>query len=54
MALGSSVWVFLLLCNEAIKTYRANPHFNIGDIKIPDYKVEARELLKALRSDWAK
>jgi len=36
-AIGASVWVFLLLCNEAIKTYRVNPHFIIVDWKIPTW-----------------
>ncbi|KAF2773866.1 hypothetical protein EJ03DRAFT_70655 [Teratosphaeria nubilosa] len=35
--LGSSTWVFLLLCNEAIKTYRQNPHFDIMGTKIPTW-----------------
>ncbi|KAJ9659766.1 putative rhomboid protease [Coniosporium apollinis] len=34
---GTSVWVFLLLANEAMKTYRTNPHFIIGDVKIPTW-----------------
>ncbi|SMQ55296.1 unnamed protein product [Zymoseptoria tritici ST99CH_3D7] len=34
---GASVWVFLLLSNEAIKTYRQNPHFEISDVKIPTW-----------------
>lgn len=37
-AVGSSVWVFLLLCNEAMKQYRVNPYFQLGeDIKIPTW-----------------
>ncbi|KAK3073815.1 putative rhomboid protease [Teratosphaeriaceae sp. CCFEE 6253] len=36
-ATGASVWVFLLLSAEAIKTYRANPHFTLGDVKIPTW-----------------
>lgn len=36
-AVGSSVWVFLLLCNEAMKTYRQNPYFILGDVKIPTW-----------------
>lgn len=36
-AVGASVWVFLLLCNEAIKTYRQNPYFELGDFKIPTW-----------------
>lgn len=35
--MGASVWVFLLLCNEAMKTYRANPFFQISDVKIPTW-----------------
>ncbi|OAL35785.1 hypothetical protein AYO20_04935 [Fonsecaea nubica] len=35
--LGSSIWVFLLLAAEAIKTYRANPYLEIGDQKIPTW-----------------
>lgn len=34
---GSSIWVFLLLANESIKTYRQNPHFDIMDYKIPTW-----------------
>jgi len=36
-AIGASVWVFLLLCNEAVKTYRVNPYFSILDYKIPTW-----------------
>jgi membrane associated rhomboid family serine protease len=36
-ALGSSVWVFLLLANESIKQYRQNPHFTILDVRIPTW-----------------
>ncbi|KIW37404.1 hypothetical protein, variant [Exophiala oligosperma] len=35
--LGSSVWVFLLLAAESIKTYRANPHIEISGQKIPTW-----------------
>ncbi|PGH26618.1 hypothetical protein AJ80_01747 [Polytolypa hystricis UAMH7299] len=35
--LGSSVWVFLLLGSEAIKTYQSHPHFSIGTYKIPTW-----------------
>ncbi|KAK5061038.1 putative rhomboid protease [Exophiala bonariae] len=35
--LGASIWVFLLLASEAIKTYRANPHFDIAGQKIPTW-----------------
>ncbi|KAK5172939.1 putative rhomboid protease [Saxophila tyrrhenica] len=36
-ALGASVWVFLLLASESIKTYRANPNFQILDVRIPTW-----------------
>ncbi|KXL50228.1 hypothetical protein M433DRAFT_61649 [Acidomyces richmondensis BFW] len=36
-AVGASVWVFLLLCNEAVKTYRVNPYFSILEYKIPTW-----------------
>jgi len=36
-AIGASVWVFLLLCNEAMKTYKTNPHFTILDYRIPTW-----------------
>lgn len=35
--LGASIWVFLLLGVEAIKTYRANPYFDISGYKIPTW-----------------
>ncbi|KAK5957618.1 Glycosyl phosphatidyl inositol protein transamidase complex subunit [Knufia fluminis] len=35
--LGSSVWVFLLLGVEAIKTFRANPYLEIASVKIPTW-----------------
>ncbi|ETI25033.1 hypothetical protein G647_04403 [Cladophialophora carrionii CBS 160.54] len=35
--LGASIWVFLLLASEAIKTYKANPHLEIGGQKIPTW-----------------
>ncbi|GAB7361230.1 hypothetical protein MBLNU230_g1291t1 [Neophaeotheca triangularis] len=34
---GASVFVFLLLCSEAIKTYRQNPHFTISTYSIPTW-----------------
>ncbi|KAL4990343.1 Gaa1-like protein [Aspergillus falconensis] len=34
---GSSVWVFLLLGSEAIRTYKSNPYFSIGNTKIPTW-----------------
>jgi membrane associated rhomboid family serine protease len=36
-AIGSSVWVFLLLANEAMKQYRTNPYFQLGDVRIPTW-----------------
>ncbi|TKA22354.1 hypothetical protein B0A50_08173 [Salinomyces thailandicus] len=36
-AIGASVWVFLLLCNEAIKTYKENPFFDVQGVKIPTW-----------------
>jgi membrane associated rhomboid family serine protease len=35
--IGSSIWVFLLLCNESMKTYKQNPHFQLSDYKIPTW-----------------
>lgn len=35
--LGASLWVFLLLGIEAIKTYRTNPHFTVGTVQIPTW-----------------
>lgn len=35
--LGASIWVFLLLGIEAIKTYRSNPFFEISTYKIPTW-----------------
>ncbi|KAL4952652.1 Gaa1-like protein [Aspergillus filifer] len=34
---GSSVWVFLLLGSEAIRTYKSNPYFSVGNYKIPTW-----------------
>jgi glycosylphosphatidylinositol transamidase len=34
---GSSVWVFLLLGSEAIRTYKSNPYFSLGTTKIPTW-----------------
>ncbi|KAL2441791.1 Rhomboid protein 2 [Exophiala dermatitidis] len=34
---GSSIWVFLLLASESIKTYKANPHFEISGHQIPTW-----------------
>ncbi|KAJ6126694.1 Gaa1-like protein [Penicillium sp. IBT 18751x] len=35
--IGASVWVFLLLGSEAIRTYKTNPHFSLGPYKIPTW-----------------
>ncbi|KIV96354.1 hypothetical protein PV10_00235 [Exophiala mesophila] len=35
--LGASIWVFLLLASESIKTYRANPYLEIAGQKIPTW-----------------
>lgn len=35
--LGSSIWVFMFLAVEAVKTYRTNPHFQLGTIQIPTW-----------------
>jgi len=35
--LGASVWVFMLLGMEAIKTYRTNPYFVLGTTQIPTW-----------------
>lgn len=32
-----SIWVFTLLAMEACKTYKTNPHFQLGDYKIPTW-----------------
>jgi glycosylphosphatidylinositol transamidase len=32
-----SIWVFTLLAMEAMKTYKANPYFMLGDTKIPTW-----------------
>ncbi|KAJ5253460.1 hypothetical protein N7505_012123 [Penicillium chrysogenum] len=34
---GASIWVFLLLGSEAIKTYRSHPNFSLGPYKIPTW-----------------
>jgi glycosylphosphatidylinositol transamidase len=33
----NSVWVFLLLASEAIKTFRTNPYFQVGTLKVPTW-----------------
>lgn len=35
--LSRSIWVFLLLSIESIKTYRANPYLSISTYKIPTW-----------------
>ncbi|KAK6838277.1 hypothetical protein RU639_000596 [Aspergillus parasiticus] len=34
---GASVWVFLLLGTEAIKTFKSHPYFSLGNYKIPTW-----------------
>ncbi|KAL3429675.1 Gaa1-like protein [Aspergillus tetrazonus] len=34
---GSSVWIFLLLGSEAIRTYKSHPYFSLGTTKIPTW-----------------
>ncbi|KAF7180282.1 hypothetical protein CNMCM7691_009449 [Aspergillus felis] len=34
---GASVWVFLLLGSEAIRTFKSNPYFSLGTTKIPTW-----------------
>ncbi|KAL8693569.1 MAG: hypothetical protein Q9218_001611 [Villophora microphyllina] len=35
--LGASIWVFVLLGIEGIKTYKANPHFALSTYRIPTW-----------------
>ncbi|KAF2869023.1 hypothetical protein BDV95DRAFT_109902 [Massariosphaeria phaeospora] len=35
--MGASIWVFLLLASEAMKTSKTNPNFSIGPYKIPTW-----------------
>ncbi|KAF2122105.1 hypothetical protein BDV96DRAFT_562925 [Lophiotrema nucula] len=35
--MGASIWVFLLLSSEAIKTHKTNPNFSVGPYKIPTW-----------------
>lgn len=35
--MGASVWVFLLLAVEAMRTYRTNPYFTIATVNIPTW-----------------
>ena len=37
LIIGLSIWVFTLLAMEAVKTYKTNPFFVLGDIKIPTW-----------------
>ncbi|RNJ53814.1 putative rhomboid protease [Verticillium nonalfalfae] len=37
--MGASIWVFLLLGVEAIRTYKTNPHLTIGTWKIPTWTI---------------
>ena len=37
VVVGSSIWIFLLLASESIKTWKQNPTLNIGDVKIPTW-----------------
>ncbi|KAJ0420192.1 Gaa1-like protein [Aspergillus carlsbadensis] len=34
---GASVWVFLLLGSESIRTFKSNPYFSLGNYKIPTW-----------------
>ncbi|GAB1216718.1 hypothetical protein ATERTT37_005936 [Aspergillus terreus] len=34
---GASVWIFLLLGSESIRTFKSNPYFSIGNYKIPTW-----------------
>ncbi|KAL1860020.1 Glycosyl phosphatidyl inositol protein transamidase complex subunit [Paecilomyces lecythidis] len=34
---GASVWAFLLLASEAVRTFKSNPYFSIGAYKIPTW-----------------
>ncbi|KAH8819566.1 hypothetical protein F5884DRAFT_718010 [Xylogone sp. PMI_703] len=35
--LGASIWVFILLAIEGVKTYRSNPTFSLGTVRIPTW-----------------
>ncbi|KAF2788395.1 rhomboid protein 2 [Melanomma pulvis-pyrius CBS 109.77] len=37
VVMGASIWVFLLLSAEAMKTHKTNPNFSIGPYKIPTW-----------------
>ncbi|KAL6709485.1 putative rhomboid protease [Coniothyrium glycines] len=37
IVMGASVWVFLLLSAEAMKTQKTNPNFSVGPYKIPTW-----------------
>jgi len=34
---GPSIWVFLLIGNEAIKQWKSNPNFELGGVKVPTW-----------------
>ncbi|RMJ27716.1 Rhomboid protein 2 [Aspergillus sp. HF37] len=34
---GASVWVFLLLGSEAVRTFKSHPYFSLGPYKIPTW-----------------
>ncbi|KAL3461346.1 Gaa1-like protein [Aspergillus heterothallicus] len=34
---GASVWAFLLLGSESIRTFKSNPYFSLGNYKIPTW-----------------
>ncbi|THZ88298.1 hypothetical protein D6C84_00973 [Aureobasidium pullulans] len=36
---GASVWVFLLLASESIKTFKQNPNFALGPYNIPTWTI---------------
>ncbi|OAA54793.1 GPI transamidase component [Niveomyces insectorum RCEF 264] len=35
--MGASIWVFLLLGIEAVRTYRTNPNFFVGTVPVPTW-----------------
>ncbi|OAK94937.1 hypothetical protein IQ06DRAFT_297847 [Phaeosphaeriaceae sp. SRC1lsM3a] len=37
IVMGASIWVFLLLSAEVMKTHKTNPSFNVGPYKIPTW-----------------
>jgi GPI-anchor transamidase subunit GAA1 len=34
---GSSIWIFMLLAAESIKTWKQNPYLTVADVKIPTW-----------------